>query len=131
MTKAQLLDLQRDGNEIGGHTVHHLDLSSVDRDEQLRQVCMDRNTLLGWGFSVTSFAYPFGANSPDIASAVEQCGYNSARDLGGIGGSGPVGESIPSQDPYAIRTVGEVTSSTTLSQLKGYVTRAEEAGGGW
>src|SRR5205085_5174907 len=39
MTKAQLLALQSDGNEIAGHTVNHLDLSTVDVDEQKRQIC--------------------------------------------------------------------------------------------
>src|SRR5206468_2928521 len=34
MTKAQLLALQSGGNEIAGHTVNHLDLSTVDVDEQ-------------------------------------------------------------------------------------------------
>jgi Polysaccharide deacetylase len=32
LTKAQLLGLQSDGNEIAGHTVSHLDLSTVDVD---------------------------------------------------------------------------------------------------
>lgn len=131
LTRAQLSDLQRDGNEIGGHTVHHLDLRTVDRNEQLRQVCMDRNTLLGWGFSVTSFAYPFGSSNPEVASVVEECGYNSARGLGGVGSDGLSSESIPPLDPFWIRTVSEVTSSMTLSDLQGYVTRAEQSDGGW
>src|SRR5438552_15750317 len=61
MTKAQLLDLQSQGNEIAGHTVNHLDLATVDADEQKRQICDDRSSLLSWGFAVSDFAYPFGS----------------------------------------------------------------------
>ena len=131
MTKAQLLDLQSQGNEIAGHTVNHLDLSAVDTDEQKRQICDDRSTLLGWGFAVSDFAYPFGSDGPALEQVVQDCGYNSARDYGGLTGNGAAAEHLPPADPFAIKTVDGVTASTTLADLEGAVTQAEQAGGGW
>jgi peptidoglycan/xylan/chitin deacetylase (PgdA/CDA1 family) len=131
MTKAQLLALQSGGNEIAGHTVNHLDLSTVDTDEQRRQICDDRSTLLNWGFAVSDFAYPFGSDGPALEQVVQDCGYDSARDYGGLVASGAESETLPPADPFAIRTVDGVTSSTSLADLEGAVTRAEQAGGSW
>lgn len=128
MTKAQLLGLQSDGNEIAGHTVNHLDLSTVDVDEQKRQICDDRSALLSWGFAVTDFAYPFGSDGSGLERVVQGCGYNSARDFGGLTGAA---ESVPPVDPYAIKTVDGVVSSDSLADLENDVTRAEDSGGGW
>jgi peptidoglycan/xylan/chitin deacetylase (PgdA/CDA1 family) len=128
LTKAQLLALQSDGNEIGGHTVNHLDLSTVDVDEQKRQICNDRSSLLSWGFAVSDFAYPFASGGPAVAQIVKDCGYNSARDYGGLTGNA---ETLPPGDQFAIKTVEGVASSTSLGDLENAVTRAENAGGGW
>jgi len=131
MTQPELLALQADGNEIAGHTVNHSDLSTVDLDEQKRQVCNDRVNLLDWGFAVSDFAYPFGSRSPEIAQVVQECGYNSARDDGGLAESGVYAETLPPGDAFAVRTVESVHSSTTRAELESAVTRAEQAGGGW
>ena len=131
MTKAQLLDLQSGGNEIAGHTVNHLDLSTVDADEQKRQICDDRSSLLSWGFAVSDFAYPFGSDGPTLAQIVQDCGYNSARDYGGLTESAANAETLPPTNPFAIRTVDGIVSTTSLAELEGDVTRAERGGGGW
>jgi peptidoglycan/xylan/chitin deacetylase (PgdA/CDA1 family) len=131
LTRSELLALQADGNEIAGHTVNHIDLSTVDPDEQKRQVCNDRLNLLNWGLAVSNFAYPFGANDPGIAQVVQDCGYNSARDDGGLAESGAYAEALPPVDPLAIRTAESVHSTTTRADLESAVTRAEQAGGGW
>jgi peptidoglycan/xylan/chitin deacetylase (PgdA/CDA1 family) len=131
MTKTKLLALQSDGNEIAGHTVNHIDLATVDADERARQVCDDRDTLLGWGFTITNFAYPFGLNDPALEQVPPACGYDAARNNTGIGAAGPAAETIPPADRFAIRTVAEVVSTTTLADLQQAVTSAEAAGGGW
>jgi peptidoglycan/xylan/chitin deacetylase (PgdA/CDA1 family) len=45
LTRANLTTLAGAGNEIGGHTVSHPDLTTVPLDEVKRQVCNDRVTL--------------------------------------------------------------------------------------
>ena len=84
MTRAQLDDLEAHGHEIGGHTVSHQLLTSLSADEQNRQICQDRDTLLSWGYDVTSFAYPFAEFDATTKSIVSQCGYNSARAVGDL-----------------------------------------------
>jgi peptidoglycan/xylan/chitin deacetylase (PgdA/CDA1 family) len=132
LTVSQLQALQGDGNEIAGHTVHHVDLTAVDTSEQERQVCDDRSTLLGWGLNATDFAYPFGAANPAIESVVRACGYDAARGLGGLSCAGcPPAETVPPGDAYLIRTPDAILSSTSLSAIEAEVTNAEQAGGGW
>ena len=122
LSASQLLDLQASGHEIAGHTIDHANLSMIAPAEQRRQVCDDRVTLMDMGFEVTSFAYPFGATDAMTPQIVAECGYNSARDIGGR--SNPV----PPPDPYLIRTAPSVKAETTADDLEGYVVAAEPAG---
>ncbi len=136
MTLAQVQSLAQRGNEIAGHTLDHVDLTTVTVTEAQRQVCNDRNALLAAGFSVTSFAYPFGADNTTVQNVVRDCNYNSARDVGGLVTatsctSCPYANPIPPPNLYQERTNGSVRSSTTLDTMKSWVIQAEQNGGGW
>ena len=137
MSQADVLHLRDLGHEIGGHTTDHLDLQTLSPDEQRRQICNDRVALVGMGFTqLRSFAYPFGQGGPDTASYVADCGYNSAREVGGIRSQTsctgcPTAESIPPRQPYHTASPESVKATTTLDELKGYVTQAEQDAGGW
>jgi peptidoglycan/xylan/chitin deacetylase (PgdA/CDA1 family) len=134
MTQSQLQDLANAGNEIAGHTVQHPYLTQVGSDEAKRQICQSRDTLLGWGFPVTDFAYPYSDYNSAVAGLVKQCGYNSGRlDVHlrspfDCSDCAPA-ETVPPGDPYAINTPDAVQSNWTLSDLEGLVTRGESAGG--
>jgi peptidoglycan/xylan/chitin deacetylase (PgdA/CDA1 family) len=137
MPWTQIHELYNAGNEIGGHTLHHTDLTQVSSTEAQREVCDDRTALTGQGFTpVTSFAYPYAAVNGTAEQVVQNCGYSSGRGVGGIAsgnvcGGCPYAETIPPGDPYALQTPEPAVSSTTLSQLQSYVTNAETHGGGW
>ena len=62
-----------EGHEIGGHTVNHPDLAAdtTGRDRTGRSATT-ATTLLGWGFPVRSFAYPFSSASPDIEAIAQR-----------------------------------------------------------
>lgn len=139
-TRDDLKRLVSLGHEIGGHSTSHLDLTTLPVDEARRQVCTDRATLTDWGFSVTSFAYPYAVYDKPVETLVQDCGYNSARASGRIHRPGmspascpgcPAAETIPPADPYAIRTLGEIDPTWTLTDLQNVVTTAEQHGGGW
>ena len=137
LTRRDLVALERDGHEIGGHTVLHADLAQLDPAERRREVCIDRRTLQDWGLHPTSFAYPYGSRQePSLTTLVRDCGYSSARDLGnlesvkGCAGCAPA-ESLPPADPYRIRTPAAVDQSWTLDDLRAQVVNAQRAGGGW
>ena len=135
LTLADLHTLAAQGNEIGGHTVSHLEVPHIAPAEARRQICDGRNTLITWGFHVTSFAYPGGAYSPATEAIVRECGFNSARTVIGLRSAGcplcSVAETIPPRDSYAIRVPGQVDGSWTLAGLEHVVTTAEQHGGGW
>jgi peptidoglycan/xylan/chitin deacetylase (PgdA/CDA1 family) len=142
MDWSQLSDLAADGNEIGGHTLDHVALTSVSSAEATRQVCDDRQALISHGFTVTDFAYPSGEYNTQVESIVQGCGYSAARRSWGlcpIGQSPPncdvwypdVAETIPPQDRWATRTIPSIRAWHTLADLQSVVTRAEAAGGGW
>jgi peptidoglycan/xylan/chitin deacetylase (PgdA/CDA1 family) len=135
MSRADLETLAANGHEISGHSFQHPSLISLSAGEANRQICTDRNTLLSWGFAVTSFAYPFSDNNPAVKSTVQTCGYNTARAVGGLRSPHsctecPAAEPIPPADPYAIRTPDGIDETWTLEDLKNTVTRAE-TNGGW
>jgi peptidoglycan/xylan/chitin deacetylase (PgdA/CDA1 family) len=134
MTRANLDALKAAGHEIGGHTVSHQSLVALSPDEQNRQICQDRNTLLSWGYSVTSFAYPFVEFDSTTEAIARQCGYNSARSAGDLRtpfscGDCPAAETVPPLDAYAVRTPDDVESNWTLANLQSIITRAEVTGG--
>jgi peptidoglycan/xylan/chitin deacetylase (PgdA/CDA1 family) len=135
-TRANLASLYAAGNEIAGHTVNHPDLTTLPTSEVQRQICVDRDTLLSWGYPVQNFAYPFAATNNTIDGIAQACGYNSARNLGdiqsrfGCAGCG-FAESIPPSKPFELAALDEVDNTWTLADLESTVTNAQNNGGGW
>ncbi|NYI04745.1 polysaccharide deacetylase family protein [Allostreptomyces psammosilenae] len=136
LTAAQLRALAAEGHEIGGHTADHARLTELDEAERGHQICDDRAALLDLGLPVRNFAHPFGADSPEVRRQVARCGYNSARDIGGIVSPGSCSgcrhaEPVPPPDRYGVRTPDSADERTTLATLQEYVLQAERNGGGW
>ena len=136
LTQANLQTIAADGNEIGGHTVTHPDLTTLSAAAATAEVCDGRTTLTGWGFNVTDFAYPFAAENSAVETIVKNCGFASARGLGDIVSpascaSCPFAETIPPANPYNTAAPDEVDSTWTLKNLQDSVTNAENHGGGW
>ena len=123
MTWSQLAALEADGNEIGGHTVDHVDLTTVNAAVAHQEVCDDRAQLQAHGLHVTDFAYPYGNADAQAEQAVKDCGYDSARTTGWYGFTcpSPCTESIPPRDPFATTVAG--FSDQTLPELQTVVTR--------
>ena len=130
MTWQQVGDLAADGNEIGGHTLDHVDLTNtgVSTAEKRRQVCEDRQNLVARGFDPVSFAYPYSHHDAEARAIVADCGYSSAR---GAGDAPAGGETIPPLDPFGTRTADHSADEITLAEMQGVVTQAENVGGGW
>jgi len=128
MSIEQLRALARAGNEIGGHTVDHANIQPLSTAEATAEVCDDRATLTGWGFTVTSFAYPFGSWDANSEAVVASCGYDSARTVSGVSihvSKDKIGETLPPADPYATRTPPNPKKATKLSTMEQYVLNAE------
>lgn len=137
LTWSQVHRLAEAGNEIGGHTAHHVPLDAgTSRRTAIAEVC-DREQLTETAHApVSSFSYPEAVvPGRNVENLVRGCGYRSARDVGGVFNPDcpqcPYGESIPPRDPYKLRTVPGVTDQVTLASLKASVTNAERHGGEW
>jgi peptidoglycan/xylan/chitin deacetylase (PgdA/CDA1 family) len=151
MTWAQATALAAAGNEIGGHTTNHKDLTdpTLTYDQAVQQVCADRQTLIAQGLAPSSFAYPTGAwnrsfTLPDgttktARDVVSGCGYGSGRAAGGVYATKvPYAETLPPGDLYATKTqegicVPNATNCEllTAAKLKNQVTATAGNGGGW
>ena len=136
LTQANLHSIAADGNEIGGHTVTHPDLTTLSTAAATAEVCDGRTTLAAWGFNATDFAYPFAAQNAATQQIVKDCGFASARSLGDIRSPAscpdcPFAETIPPANPYETAAPDEVDSTWTLQNLQDLVTNAETGGGGW
>ncbi|GAB3280764.1 hypothetical protein GCM10027589_07820 [Actinocorallia lasiicapitis] len=133
MTAAQIKGLQAGGHEVGGHTVSHGDLNTKTQAEIRDELCNSRQDLKALGVRITSVAYPFGHANDVVKQAARDCGYNGARGVGPIRlDGGPVSaDTLPAADPYQVRTPASFKNTTTLADLKTYVTNGVNNGGGW
>ncbi|SEE35349.1 S-layer homology domain-containing protein [Arthrobacter alpinus] len=135
LTQADLHNFVADGNEIGGHTVTHPDLTQLSTAAATKEICDGRTTLQSWGFTVDSFAYPFAEENASVENDAKSCGYTSARGLGDLHSPAscadcPFAETLPPAKPMIIRAPDQVDSTWTLKDLQDSVTNAE-AKGGW
>jgi peptidoglycan/xylan/chitin deacetylase (PgdA/CDA1 family) len=133
MSWAQIGDLAADGNDIGGHTVDHVNLIKGTYDSARHQVCDDRDRLIRQGFNPVSFAYPFGAFDQQAETIVKACGYQTGRTAGSVSADGPTyAESEPPEDPYATKALSaSYNGPITLQTLQDAVNAAAQHGGGW
>lgn len=125
MTEKELRGLYEDGNEIGGHTLSHTNLTTINGTELQHEVCQDRLNLLAYNFNVTSFAYPYGHYDEEAKQTIMNCGYNNARVVTG----GP--ESIPPGDAYTLHAMPYIVQDTRFAKMTRYITEVEDMGGGW
>lgn len=130
LTKSQLDIMHSNGHEIGGHTLNHANLSSLSYTAQETEICNDRDRLLELGYNVTNFVYPFGIDTAESFSILSNCGYNGARDSGGIRSntsclSCPKSENQIFSNPLQIRSV-PYYKNVGVNGMKWYVTSADE-----
>jgi len=150
LTWAQLTMFNAAGNEIGGHTLTHPDLTTLTATQARREICDDRTNILSHGFVVSDFSYPGGAydsttggGTLDVSSIVRDCGYASGRGAFGLhnitatSDTRPYATTIPPPNRYKIKTSCCINhasfggSTPTAAALENYVQHAESAGGGW
>jgi len=124
-----------DGSEIAGHTLDHVNIQPLSVADARNEVCTDRNNLLAMGFSPTSLAYPFASFDDGSEDVAHYCNYDGASATAGLTLKGPIANSVPPADPYAVRTVNAIKKSTKLATMEKYVVGAEAAaqtnGGAW
>ncbi len=80
MTADEVRDFAtRPGLSIGAHSVHHLALSTQDRETKRRELFDDKRTLERvLNRSVHLFAYPYGDYDAETIGVVRDCGFHAA-----------------------------------------------------
>jgi peptidoglycan/xylan/chitin deacetylase (PgdA/CDA1 family) len=79
MSRSEVLEWARAGNEIGAHTIDHVYLTRVEPAEAFRQIRDSRRQLEDMaGESVLSFCYPHGDVSRIVRDMAEKSGYTLA-----------------------------------------------------
>ena len=70
------------GHEIASHTVHHLDLVKLSREEIIREIDDDRKALEDlFGRSVVGFAYPYGHYNERVLEILKELKIKYARTV--------------------------------------------------
>lgn len=106
LTSQQLRELARRGVEIGGHTVAHTILTTLEDDQALEEMAQGKHQLEAMiGKPVTSFAYPNGKPERDYAAQhvplVRQAGFERAVSTAfGVGVAGSDIYQLPRFTPW-------------------------------
>ena len=82
MSWKNILELDRAGMEIGGHTRTHPILTKISSDsKKLDHEILEPKQIIErrLGHAISSFAYPFGAKNQAVEVAVARAGYSIAR----------------------------------------------------
>ena len=65
MTWSQIKDLDKEGHDIGSHTMNHVKLTQVSKKEMKKEIKDSKKCLSKKGISVNSFSYPFNDGDDD------------------------------------------------------------------
>ncbi len=107
-TKAQVLQLQSDGHEIGAHTRTHQDLTTLPTDQLQGEIVGSKNDLLSLGVAqVNSFAYPFGAFNTTVVNVVKTAFTNARSTDDGVNDA--------AANKYILNRFGVISTTATSS----------------
>lgn len=116
MTWAQITQLKNDGNDIGGHTRTHADLTKITTAQAQTEIKGSYNDLVAKGFTPKSFIYPLGAVNASVEQLVQSAGYTVAR-------GSYWGMNTPTADKYALYDI-RLDKTTTIAQAKAQIDQA-------
>jgi len=128
---SQVSSLAAAGNDIGGKTVDGTNLTTLSTQQQISEICTDRQNMNSHGITPITFAYPSGASNSVIQAEVQSCGYGNARTAGSLSPTGATyAETLPPRGWLALRAYAP-GGQVTLSNLESLVSGAAAHGGGW
>jgi peptidoglycan/xylan/chitin deacetylase (PgdA/CDA1 family) len=128
---SQISSLAAAGDDIGGKTVDGTNLTTLSAQQQISEICTDRQNFIAHGVTPISFAYPSGASNAAIQAEVQGCGYGNGRTAGSLSPTGSTyAETVPPRSWLALRAYAP-SGQVTLANLEALVTGAAAHGGGW
>ena len=127
----QLQDLAAAGNEIAGHTLTHANIKKLKTGAGPPGGLRRPGQPVRARLPARLVRVPVRRFDAGAKPVVADCGYNSGRGVSGVNDRKVFAETIPPLDAYATRTPPNPKQGTTLATIEGYVTAAEQNGGGW
>ncbi|MBP9710702.1 MAG: PQQ-dependent sugar dehydrogenase [Candidatus Pacebacteria bacterium] len=117
MSQSQVLEMEANGHEIGGHTKTHAHLPLLTQEEKIDEIVNSRTDILAMGVdSVTTIAYPYGEYDQDVQNVTRNGGYIAARGV-------ERGYNTKTTDKYALK-IQQINTTTTLEDVQGWVEQA-------
>ncbi len=117
MNWSQIRELQKNGFEIGSHTINHSDLTELDSSSITKELKSSKETLIEQGFNVTSLSIPYGKYNNEIEEIAKKY-YSSVRpSIWGF-------NSISNIDRYKLKSIW-IVNSTSIEEIKGWVDEAK------
>ncbi len=80
LTSDEISNLYNIGHTIGAHTLTHAHLSELTYEEQEDEILQSKVELENMGYSITSFAYPYGEYNDDTLDIIRKSDYILTRD---------------------------------------------------
>jgi peptidoglycan/xylan/chitin deacetylase (PgdA/CDA1 family) len=80
MTKAQVAEIIKSGLvEVGAHSVHHYNLTTLNKDELKNEIVNCKTTLeADYNIKVQTFAYPYGFYNNTVIQQLKDAGFKAA-----------------------------------------------------
>jgi peptidoglycan/xylan/chitin deacetylase (PgdA/CDA1 family) len=79
INKNEVLEMAKQGHEIGSHTRGHLHLDQISSEKMKDEIFGSKEDLQKIGIDAETFAYPYGSFNSDLEKLVKQAGYIGAR----------------------------------------------------
>jgi peptidoglycan/xylan/chitin deacetylase (PgdA/CDA1 family) len=117
ITPQQMLTMQSQGHEIGGHTKTHPHLTALSLAQATEEITGGRNDLLALGATpINTFVFPFGDYNDQIEQIVRNAGYKGARNS-------DVGYNTKNTDKFRLHSK-HIEANVTVDQIKSYINTA-------
>lgn len=116
MSWANIKTLATEGNEIGGHTRTHPDLTTLSGSAATSEIKGSFDDLVSHGLSPKTFVYPYGAVNPTIETITKNAGYSGSR-------ASYWGLNSPTADKYALYDI-RVDATTKASDINKFIDQA-------
>lgn len=117
MTAADVIALQNQGHDIGGHTTTHADLT-LPTTNLTSEINDNRSFLMNTATTspVDTFAYPYGAYNDAVIAQLQSASYIGARTVDD-------GFNFSNSDKFKLK-IKHVTNVTSTSTIQGWVSQA-------
>ncbi len=119
MNVEHVRELQELGHEVGCHTVSHKHLKSEAPEVVSQEIAPAKLFLEEQGFTIDTFAYPYGEYNDAVIAEVRRAGFSGARGISR-------GFNDSATDTFLLRCQA-VKADTKLTEVETWIRQAKES----